>query len=78
MNRINNLKWVANALVVLGAGVLAISPEYAKNSIIPFVCMVVGQVLAIYCCIKTKDYPYVGLSVCFICLDVYGIFVRLF
>lgn len=78
MNRIEILKWVANTFVVVGAATLAMSPEYAKSSVIPFASMLIGQFLAIHCCIKTRDYPYIGLSVCFILLDAYGVYVRLF
>lgn len=77
MKYLQPLKWLSSAIVVMGATILAASPEYAYKSVVPFVMMITGQTLFVYCSYKIKDWASIGMSVGFMCIDLYGIFVRL-
>lgn len=70
-------KWLGTAIIVTGATILAVSPEYAYTSIVPFCMMLIGQTIFVVCSWKIKDWATIGMSVGFMCIDLYGIFVRL-
>lgn len=77
MNLNTALKWVAYSIVASGCAIIALFPDMAKNSVIPFIITIIGQFLGLYCAAKIKDSPYIGLSLFFIVLDSSAIYIRL-
>jgi hypothetical protein len=71
------VKWLGTAIIVVGAATLAISPEFAHTSIVPFLMMLIGQTIYIFCSLQIRDWPTIAMSVGFMCIDLYGVFVRL-
>jgi hypothetical protein len=77
MKFLQPVKWLGTVTIVVGATILAACPDYAHTSIVPFLMMLVGQSIFIACSLQVKDWASIGMSVGFMCIDLYGVFVRL-
>ena len=74
---LTRLNWFGTGLIALGSAIIATHPEVAKTSAVPFLILVIGQIVAMGVAFFHKNWPYFYLSIVFLCLDSYGIFVRL-
>jgi hypothetical protein len=74
---LTKLNWFGTGLIAIGSAIIATQPEIAKTSIVPFVILVIGQIIAMGVAKFQLNWPYFYLSIVFLCIDSYGIFVRL-
>lgn len=71
------INWIGSGAIACGAILIAACPSFAKVSPTPFMCLVFGQSFVLWHAIKMRNRPSMCLSIGFICLDMYGILVRL-